>query len=82
MRITSLVFVFCFALGLSNGPPVFAQGSAAESPGLESPKGPLAEMPEKIYDFGDLSQGKEYLHNFVVKNIGDAPLEIKKVIKI
>jgi len=49
---------------------------------LETPSGPVVELPERLYDFGDLTDGKEYVHSFVVKNVGTAPLEIIKVIKI
>ena len=82
MRIARLIFILCFALAIANCPPASAQGPAGSSPGLETPSGPLAEVPERFYDFGDLTDGKEYVHSFVVKNVGTAPLEIKKVIKL
>jgi hypothetical protein len=82
MRIARLIFVLCFALAVANCPPASAQGPAGSSPALATQGGPLAEVPEKLYDFGDMSDGKEYVHDFVVKNVGTAPLEIKKVIKI
>ncbi len=82
MKIVTLIFVLCFALAVAKCPPASAQGPAGSSPGLQTPGGPLAEVPEKFYDFGDLTHGKEYVHDFVVKNVGTAPLEIKRVIKI
>jgi len=84
MRIARFIFVLCFALALAiaNCPPASAQGPAGSSPGLETPSGPLADVPERLYDFGDLTDGKEYVHSFVVRNVGTAPLEIKKVIKL
>lgn len=82
MRIVRLIFVLCFALAIANCPQASAQSPAASSPGLVTPSGPLAEVPEKHYDFGDLTDGKEYVHSFVVKNVGTAPLEIKQVIKL
>jgi len=82
MSIARFIFVLCFALALANCPPAFAQGPAGKGPGLETPGGPLAEVPERAYDFGDVTEGKVYVHSFVVKNVGTAPLEIKKVIKI
>jgi hypothetical protein len=82
MRIARLIFVLCFTLAIANCPPASAQGPAGSSPGLETPSGPLAEVPERFYDFGDLTYGKEYVHSFVVKNVGTAPLEIKQVIAI
>jgi len=82
MRISRFIFALCFALALANCPQVFAQGTAGTGTGLETPSGPLAEVTERLYDFGDLTDGKEYVHSFVVKNVGTAPLEIKKVIKL
>jgi hypothetical protein len=82
MRIARFIFVLCFALAIANCPPASAQGPGGSSPGLETPSGPLAEVTERLYDFGDLTDGKEYVHSFVVKNVGTAPLEIKKVIKL
>ncbi len=82
MRIAGFIFALCFALAIANCPLAFAQSAAGSSPGLETPNGPLAEVPERLYDFGDLAGGTEYVHSFVVKNVGTAPLEIKKVIKI
>jgi len=55
MRIARFIFVLCFALAIANCPPASAQGPAGSSPGLETPSGPLAEVPERLYDFGDLT---------------------------
>ncbi|MGD0399045.1 MAG: hypothetical protein ABSC04_09040 [Syntrophobacteraceae bacterium] len=82
MSVARLIFVLCFALAIANCPPASAQATAGGSPGLETPSGPVVELPERLYDFGDLTDGKEYVHSFVVKNVGTAPLEIIKVIKI
>jgi hypothetical protein len=82
MRIARLIFMLCFALALANCPRAFAQGPAGSGPALKSQSGPLAEVPERLYDFGDMTEGKVYVHDFVVKNVGTAPLKITKVIKI
>jgi hypothetical protein len=83
MRIPRLIFfMLCFAMAAAICPPAFAQAPAGSGPGQGTVSGPLAEVQEKFHDFGDLTDGKEYVHNFVVKNVGTAPLEIKKVIKI
>jgi len=77
------VVVLLFTLALAYCPPVLAQQGPGPGGGvLESPGGPLAEVTERFYDFGDMSAGKQYEHGFVVKNVGTAPLEIRKVIKI
>lgn len=81
MRSTRFIFAACFALALYSA-PAFAQGTSAGGPGLESNSGPLAEVSEKLHDFGDMVDWKEYTYAFVVKNAGTAPLEIKKVIRV
>jgi hypothetical protein len=81
MRSARFIFAVCFALALYSAPGL-AQGPAASGPGLESKSGPLAEVPERLHDFGDMVDWKEYTYAFVVKNVGTAPLEIKKVIKV
>ncbi len=45
----------------------------------EGRKGPVVEMSERSFNFGDMYQDQSYVHEFVIKNVGDAPLEIKRV---
>jgi hypothetical protein len=82
MRIAGFVLLIFLGLAFAALQPAWAQQGAGNAPGLESQSGPLAQPVEKVYDFGDLMDGKEYVHVFVVRNVGTAPLEIKKVIKI
>jgi hypothetical protein len=58
---------YCFAAGVGQG----AAGSQA---------GPAAQLSETSYDFGEMVESKEYVHDFKIKNVGTAPLEIKKVL--
>ncbi len=81
MSTVRIFFVLLFLLALANGAPAFAQSAPANSPPiLAAPSGPSAEVPEKSFDFGEMYEGKEYAHPFVIKNTGNAPLEIKKVL--
>ena len=82
MKLARPIVVLFFALVLANCPPAFAQGPAQSGPGLETKSGPLAEVGERLHDFGEVKEGNEYTYGFVVKNVGTAPLEITKVIKI
>lgn len=41
---------------------------------------PSVELPETSHDFGEVVEGKQYVHDFKVWNIGTAPLHIKKVL--
>ncbi len=40
---------------------------------------PHLEVPESVYDFGTLDEGKIYTHDFVLKNTGTDTLEIRSV---
>jgi hypothetical protein len=78
----AMPFVVLFlALALANCPPAFAQGAAGSAPAVAAQSGPKAEVPEKVHNFGELKD-TEYSYGFVVRNVGTAPLEIKRVIKI
>jgi len=52
-------------------PDAAASGAMAEMPALA--------VPEGEFNFGEVSEGKEYVHDFVIKNGGTGILEIKKV---
>jgi copper(I)-binding protein len=40
---------------------------------------PELSVVEGSYNFGTIAQGKKLQHNFVIRNTGDAPLQIKEV---
>jgi len=40
---------------------------------------PALAVSEAEFNFGEVSEGKEYVHDFVIKNGGTGILEIKKV---
>ena len=40
---------------------------------------PKIELKESVYDFGEVTRGKTFKHNFLFKNTGNAVLIIKKV---
>jgi hypothetical protein len=46
---------------------------------LAQVRGPQAEFMEKDWDFGRIKQGEVVRHEFVFRNIGTAPLEIRRV---
>ncbi len=41
---------------------------------------PRAEIPETLFDFGEMKEGEEYVHAFIICNVGTAILEIKKIL--
>ncbi|MGO9018712.1 MAG: hypothetical protein ACLQVJ_10230 [Syntrophobacteraceae bacterium] len=40
---------------------------------------PSLEVPEWYFNFGEVKEGTDYLHAFVIRNKGTGVLEIKKV---
>lgn len=40
---------------------------------------PSISVAESVYDFGEADEGGEIVHDFVVRNAGQAPLEINQV---
>jgi len=46
---------------------------------VSAPRGPKAQVPETTFDFGEIFEDREWTHTFVIKNAGDALLEIKDI---
>jgi len=44
---------------------------------LAGQTGPKAMVETHDYDFGSVMEGEDVRHDFVIKNIGDAPLNIR-----
>ncbi len=55
---------------------IFLTLAAAAAPAAA---GPRAEVPATLHDFGEVFEDKELTHTFVIKNTGDATLEIKDI---
>jgi len=55
-------------------------GTVTDSIGKDTSSRGTPEIffPEKSYDFGTISQGSTVSHKFVVRNTGDAPLQLIK----
>lgn len=52
----------------------------AVPPAQGSAPAPVLVVPVMSHDFGELSEDKEYVYDFKIKNAGTAVLEIKKVL--
>lgn len=46
---------------------------------LPAAAAPRAELPATTHDFGQVFEDKELVHTFIIKNTGDAPLQIKDI---
>lgn len=45
----------------------------------ESPTGPKVDIPESVYEFPPVPEGTPVVHDFILYNRGDQPLDILKV---
>lgn len=43
------------------------------------PKGPEAVIYESTFEFQPLVEGSQVVHDFIIHNLGDAPLKILKI---
>ncbi|HPO17234.1 MAG TPA: DUF1573 domain-containing protein, partial [Candidatus Hydrogenedentes bacterium] len=66
--------------------PAVAQGvnappAAQPAPAPVEPTGPAPKVtsPEPVFEFGDVDADQKVEHDFIIKNEGDAPLDIKNV---
>jgi len=48
--------------------------------GVRIPAAPQIAVAQPIYDFGSITNGAQVLHDFVIRNTGDAELEISRVV--
>ncbi|MCF8061833.1 MAG: DUF1573 domain-containing protein [Deltaproteobacteria bacterium] len=67
-----LRFAGCLTLGLF----MTLSGYASSQDKIKAPR--LA-LSEEVYDFGEVREGERIAHDFIVRNSGSVPLEIKKV---
>ena len=70
--------IFSVTLALADAPKPGER--KVESTGQSEVKGvPVLEVPETVYDFGVLFEDQNVVHDFVMKNTGNAPLRILRV---
>lgn len=76
------VSVLCLWLGCTQA----AATSGSVSPQVPSPSpssgeapGPAIHIPQNTFDFGEVAEGSKISHEFTVRNVGRATLEIQKV---
>ena len=51
-------------------------GAGAAQEDAAPARGPVASFPTLVRDFGEVVRGETLSHAFVVRNDGDAPLEV------
>jgi hypothetical protein len=79
-----LIGTFCTTGFLMSGPALAAKDKGA-APGPSSTQEEATEarasiqLPETSFDFGEAVEGSEVMHDFAVKNTGNATLQIQQV---
>jgi len=61
-------------------PTLLAEKEAPVQAEKASEKPPVAEVPETSYDFGKITEERDFVHQFSVRNTGKSVLTIKKVV--
>lgn len=70
------------AIWLGVGQTVRAATDASQTASTDTQvpqESPTIKIPESTYDFGEIMEGGEVAHDFIVTNTGKAPLEINQV---
>lgn len=86
LRLCFLIIISCIAFGCAGkagleAPVARPQGQAGPTGAGVSAGVPIMEVPEVSHDFGKVKDTEgEVVHEFKIKNVGTAVLEIKKVL--
>jgi hypothetical protein len=79
--IAAFFWIFLVPLSLAH-----AQAAVNDTSGTEvslatvSTRTPVVEIPETVFDFGEIRDGDDCVHAFTIWNLGTGVLEIKKVL--
>jgi|WetSurMetagenome_2_1015567.scaffolds.fasta_scaffold00537_16 hypothetical protein len=77
----STILVSCWVIGCSHSPAPSSKVTQQPAPQVSTTQGtPVAVLTETEFDFGEVSEGNDYVHDFKIANKGDAVLEIIKVL--
>jgi hypothetical protein len=81
-RISAVCLILSLLPLPCSGSPEAAKDTPVEQIALaDSQAGlPKVEIPETLFDFGDLKEDEDYVHAFTIWNLGTGVLEIKKVL--
>jgi PBP1b-binding outer membrane lipoprotein LpoB len=80
LTLFSAVLMAFWLMGCSHSPAPsnkVAQQPAPQAPATQGT--PVAVITETEFDFGTVSEGNDYVHDFKIANNGDGVLEIIKV---
>jgi hypothetical protein len=79
-RLLLFMLLGCFWLGSVHAADSAAKPSKAKPAASEAPQAsPVIQIPEATFDFGEVPEGGQVLHDYVIKNTGKAELLIERV---
>jgi len=79
MRTSSSHAILTLCVALVAAVPVLAQEAPAAPDAPAAPAAPKVVIDEPVYEHGQVSQGEEVRHDFIIRNEGNADLEIVEV---
>ncbi len=75
-----VAFLGCFCLGWIHAAAAADNATQAGAPIAGTPQNaPVMQVSEATYDFGEVPEGGELVHDFIIKNTGKAELRIEQV---
>ncbi len=75
------LLLFLLLLGIAQTSEAAIETSKQEVPVAAVNVGaPRVELSETLFDFGEMNEGEDYVHAFMISNVGTGVLEIKKVL--
>ncbi|MEM5787789.1 MAG: hypothetical protein AAGU11_10745 [Syntrophobacteraceae bacterium] len=80
--VVNLVLLLMVTFGCAHTPEI-AKDAGKQDTAVASAAGtgtPALEVPESHFDFGEVQDGNDYLHAFVIRNRGTGVLQIRKVV--
>lgn len=81
----AVLLAWSFLLSVAHAGNVAAKGSKNKEPAPQSKETESKEgagelqFPETVYDFGEVAEGAEVEHDFIVKNVGKTEVQIEQV---
>ncbi|MGB9499178.1 MAG: OS_HP2 family (seleno)protein [Dissulfuribacterales bacterium] len=80
MKVKSIITVLAFILFVA-APAICAENAEQSAPGdiVNPAKIPSAVIPRSKYEFEPVLEGINVVHEFIIENIGTAPLEIERI---
>ncbi len=80
--IVNLTLLFMVASGCAHTPGIAKEAAKPDTAvaSAVTTGTPALDVPEWYFNFGEVKEGTNYIHAFVIRNRGTGVLEIKKVL--